>query len=211
MSLILRGRNNTIQSEPPVEIKDIVKTDLDDIGRLIRSAAWGIRWDYNGWKKCRDSGFAPVFKNRDWTQTLMIKINQISAQIHKATLRGGADRIIIHPKLLPIIEELEYYNEGDMSIGSRFKIMLDERMHPNKMLLASVPKVDIPLEKNVYTGEVVGVGVKCGSDYEKLISNNRLMGVIQVDGLGVLDVMEEVEEIVEVKSELNRRLLLLSK
>jgi len=59
--------------------------DREILRDLRKGAAWQLRWDYNGWK--RVSTAATPYTQKEWNQTLITKINQVSAQIHKSTLR----------------------------------------------------------------------------------------------------------------------------
>jgi hypothetical protein len=59
--------------------------DREILRDLRKGAAWNLRWDYNGWKRL--GGNAVPYTQKDWNQTLITAINQISAQIHKSTLK----------------------------------------------------------------------------------------------------------------------------
>ena len=80
-------------------------------------AAWKLTWDYLG----HNSNL--IFdQQKDWNQTLITRFNEISAQIFKASMCGGANCISIHPDLLELVKTLAYYR-GD-SVG-KYKINLD--------------------------------------------------------------------------------------
>jgi len=81
--------------------------DREILRDLRRGAAWTTRWDYNGLRK-QTTGYFGVQK--DWNQTLITKINQISAQIHKSTLRGGASWIVVSPEVSAVFDDLEYFH-----------------------------------------------------------------------------------------------------
>jgi len=49
-------------------------------------------------------------EQEDWNQTLMTKINQISAMISKDSMRGGANVILIPSHLVGLIQSLLYMN-----------------------------------------------------------------------------------------------------
>ena len=65
--------------------------DREILRDLRKGAAWTLRWDYNGWKRGTAANPLTQYTQKDWNQTLITAINQISAQIHKSTLRGGAN------------------------------------------------------------------------------------------------------------------------
>ena len=81
--------------------------DREILRDLRRGAAWTNRWDYNG---LRRQSTAYYGTQKDWNQTLVTKINQISAQIHKSTLRGGASWIVVSPEVSAVFDDLEYFH-----------------------------------------------------------------------------------------------------
>ena len=86
--------------------------DREILRDLRRGAAWTARWDYNGLRK----GTATYYGvQKDWNQTLITKINQISAQIHKATLRGGASWVVVSPEVSAVFDDLEYFHVSNAS------------------------------------------------------------------------------------------------
>jgi len=81
--------------------------DREILRDLRRGAAWTARWDYNGLRKQSNTYYGV---QKDWNQTLVTKINQISAQIHKATLRGGASWVVVSPEVSAVFDDLEYFH-----------------------------------------------------------------------------------------------------
>jgi len=81
--------------------------DREILRDLRRGAAWTARWDYNGLRKGSNTYYGV---QKDWNQTLVTKINQISAQIHKATLRGGASWVVVSPEISAVFDDLEYFH-----------------------------------------------------------------------------------------------------
>jgi len=59
-----------------------------------------------------------------WNQTLMTKINELSAIIHRKYNSGGGNLLYISSNIKKIIESLEHYNNG--SFGSRYKVIFTE-------------------------------------------------------------------------------------
>ena len=86
--------------------------DREILRDLRRGAAWTARWDYNGLRKQSTAYYGT---QKDWNQTLITKINQISAQIHKATLRGGASWIVVSPEVSAVFDDLEYFHISNAS------------------------------------------------------------------------------------------------
>lgn len=121
--------------------------DREILRDLRRGAAWTLRWDYNGLRKQSTAYYGT---QKDWNQTLITKINQISAQIHKATLRGGATWVVVSPEISAVFDDLEYfhvsnaapeqdkYNMGIEKIGTlsgRYQVYRDPYAPANTMLI----------------------------------------------------------------------------
>jgi len=121
--------------------------DREILRDLRRGAAWTARWDYNGLRKGTNTYYGV---QKDWNQTLVTKINQISAQIHKATLRGGASWVVVSPEVSAVFDDLEYfhvsnaapeqdkYNMGIEKIGTlsgRYLVFRDPYSPANTVLI----------------------------------------------------------------------------
>lgn len=79
-------------------------------------------WHKNGWEN------NPNFfgEQKEWNQTLITKINEISAHIHMANLMGGADTVEINPLNLKLIECFEYYSPSTNMIGHRYSLIIKD-------------------------------------------------------------------------------------
>jgi hypothetical protein len=181
---------------------------------LRKGAAWQLRWDYNGWKRLPQS---TAYTQKEWNQTLMTAINQVSAQIHKATLRGGANWVVVSSEVSAVFDDLEYfhvsnaspeqdqYNMGIERVGSlqgRYTIYRDPYApaysvligHKGKSLLDTgyiyAPYVPMQLTPTMYNpfNFVPVKGIM--TRYAKKMVNNRFYGHIRVDGLRTFDVRE---------------------
>jgi hypothetical protein len=121
--------------------------DREILRDLRRGAAWTARWDYNGLRRQSNTYYGT---QKDWNQTLITKINQISAQIHKATLRGGASWVVVSPEVSAVFDDLEYfhvsnaapeqdkYNMGIEKIGTlsgRYLVYRDPYSPANTVLI----------------------------------------------------------------------------
>lgn len=75
--------NIDAEAELTAILSEQISAEIDrEILRDIRKGApWTARWDYNGWQRLGTT--STVYTQKDWNQTLMTKINQISAQIQK--------------------------------------------------------------------------------------------------------------------------------
>ena len=84
------------------------EVDREILRDLRKGAAWTAKWDYNEWRYGGANGATlQGYTQKDWNQTLVTKINQISAQIHKTTLRGGANWIVISSEISAVFDDLE--------------------------------------------------------------------------------------------------------
>jgi len=77
-------------------------------------------WDYFGWQNMTDMDDIQP----EWNKTLITRINQVSTQIHRSSLRRGGDTVIMNPKLVELLSE--YYR--DNGLLNRYRVELDESM-----------------------------------------------------------------------------------
>ena len=188
--------------------------DREILRDLRKGAAWTLRWDYNGWKRLPNNN---GYTQKDWNQTLVTAINQISAQIHKSTLRGGANFVVVSSEVSAVMDDLEYFHvsnaspESDTynmgieragSLGGRYTVYRDPYApsysvligHKGKSLLDTgyiyAPYVPMQLTPTMYNpfNFVPIKGIM--TRYAKKMVNNRFYGAIRVDGLRTFDVAE---------------------
>ena len=189
--------------------------DREILRDLRKGAAWDLRWDYNGWRRFT-AGQAP-YTQKDWNQTLITAINQLSAQIHKSTLRGGANWIVCSSEVSAIFDDLEYfhvsnaapeqdqYNMGIEKIGTlsgRFTVYRDPYFPANQVLIGHkgtslldtgyvyAPYVPLQLTPTMYNPFNFTPIKGIMTRYAKKMVNNRFYGRITVDGVRTFDVRE---------------------
>ena len=189
--------------------------DREILRDLRNSASWTLRWDYNGWKRFT-AGQAP-YTQKDWNQTLITAVNQISAQIHKSTLRGGANWIVCSSEISAIFDDLEYfhvsnasadqdqYNMGIEKVGTlsgRYTVYRDPYFPANKMLLGHkgtslldtgyvyAPYVPLQLTPTMYNPFNFAPIKGIMTRYAKKVVNNRFYGLVTVDGVRTFDIRE---------------------
>jgi len=189
--------------------------DREILRDLRKAAAWNLRWDYNGWKRLGSS--AVPYTQKDWNQTLITAINQISAQIHKSTLRGGANWIVVSSEISAIFDDLEYfhvsnaapeqdqYNMGIERIGTlagRYQVYRDPYFPANQVLLGHkgtslldtgyiyAPYVPLQLTPTMYNPFNFTPIKGIMTRYAKKVVNNRFYGRITVDGVRTFDLRE---------------------
>ena len=205
--------NIDAEAELTALLSEQIAAEIDrEILRDIRKgAAWRSKWDYNEWRYGA-SGNTPFlgYTQKDWNQTLVTKINQISAQIHKTTLRGGANWIVVSSEVSAVFDDLEYfhvsnahpeqdqYNMGIEKIGSlsgRYQVFRDPYLpagkimigHKGKSLLDAgyiyAPYVPLQLTPTMYNPFNFTPIKGIMTRYAKKMVNNRYYGVIDVHGL----------------------------
>ena len=189
--------------------------DREILRDLRKGAPWQARWDVNGWR--RMAAFSTNYTQKDWNQELMTKINQISAQIHKSTLRGGANFIVVSSEISALFDNLEYfhvsdasaeqdqYNMGIEKIGSlsaRYQVYRDPYAphysmiigHKGKSLLDTgyiyAPYVPMQLTPTMYNPFNFAPVKGIMTRYAKKMVNNRYYGHIRVDGLTYWNIAE---------------------
>jgi hypothetical protein len=189
--------------------------DREILRDLRKGAAWTLRWDYDGWRKLNTTSTA--YNQKDWNQTLITAINQISAQIHKSTLRGGANWIVVSSEISAIFDDLEYfhvsnaapdqdqYNMGIERVGTlsgRYQVYRDPYFPPNTVLLGHkgsslldtgyvyAPYVPLQLTPTMYNPFNFTPIKGIMTRYAKKMVNNRFYGRIMVDGVRTFDLKE---------------------
>ena len=210
--------NIDAEAELTALLSEQVAAEIDrEILRDLRvGGAWALRWDYNGWKRTASGGFN-AYTQKEWNQTLITKVNQISAQIHKATLRGGANFVVVSSEVSAIFDDLEFfhvsnanpeqdqYNMGIEKIGSlggRYTVYRDPYApansiiigHKGKSLLDTgyiyAPYVPLQLTPTLQNPFNFAPTKGIMTRYAKKMVNNRFYGTITVDGVVTFDVNE---------------------
>jgi len=210
--------NIDAEAELTALLSEQVAAEIDrEILRDLRvGGAWSLRWDYNGWKRTASGGFN-AYTQKEWNQTLITKVNQISAQIHKATLRGGANFVVVSSEVSAIFDDLEYfhvsnanpeqdqYNMGIEKVGSlggRYTVYRDPYApansiiigHKGKSLLDTgyiyAPYVPLQLTPTLQNPFNFAPTKGIMTRYAKKMVNNRFYGTITVDGVVTFNVNE---------------------
>jgi len=188
--------------------------DREILRDLRKGAAWTLRWDYNGWRRISTT---TNYTQKDWNQTLITAINQLSAQIHKSTLRGGANWIVVSSEISAIFDDLEYfhvsnaspeqdqYNMGIERVGTlagRYQVYRDPYFPANQVLIGHkgtslldtgyiyAPYVPLQLTPTMYNPFNFTPIKGIMTRYAKKMVNNRFYGRITVDGVRTFDLRE---------------------
>ncbi len=182
--------------------------DREILRDLRRGAAWRMTWDYSG-SRVNTGGLNAsngFYTQKEWNQTLITAINQVSAQIHKATLRGGANWIVVSAEVSAILDDLEYfhvsnaapeqdkYNMGIERIGSlggRYQVYRDPYFPADTILMGHkgtslldtgyiyAPYVPMQLTPTMYNPFTFAPVKGIMTRYAKKMVNNRFYGVIK--------------------------------
>jgi hypothetical protein len=188
--------------------------DREILRDLRKGAAWNLRWDYNGWRRLN---LTTSYTQKDWNQTLITAINQLSAQIHKSTLRGGANWIVVSSEVSAIFDDLEYfhvsnaspeqdqYNMGIERVGTlagRYQVYRDPYFPANQVLIGHkgtslldtgyiyAPYVPLQLTPTMYNPFNFTPIKGIMTRYAKKMVNNRFYARITVDGVRTFDLRE---------------------
>jgi len=191
--------------------------DREILRDLRKGAAWQLKWDYNEWRYGNGGSSFAGYTQKDWNQTLITKINQVSAQIHKSTLRGGANWIVVSSEVSAVFDDLEYfhvsnaspeqdsYNMGIEKVGTlagRYQVYRDPYFPAGKILMGHkgtslldtgyvyAPYVPLQLTPTMYNPFNFTPIKGIMTRYAKKMVNNRFYGVISVKGLQSFDISE---------------------
>jgi hypothetical protein len=186
--------------------------DREILKDLRRGAAWRLYWDYKGTtNRGIDVNTAGAFyTQKEWNQTLVTAINQVSAQIHKATLRGGANFIVCSAEVSAIFDDLEYfhvsnaspeqdkYNMGIERVGAlagRYQVYRDPYFPADTILIGHkgtslldtgyiyAPYVPLQLTPTMYNPFTFAPVKGIMTRYAKKMVNNRFYGVVKVQNV----------------------------
>jgi hypothetical protein len=190
-----------------------MEIDRQVLRELKRGAAWKLRWNYYGWK---GTG-AQKYTQKEWNQTLITRINQISAQIHKSTLRGGANFIVVSSEVSAIFDDLDAflptshdledysYNLGMKQVGTvngRYKVYVDPYAsafdvligHKGTSLLDTgyiyAPYLPLQLTPTITDPDSLTMVKGIATRYATKMVNNRYYGYIKVDNIQTFDPIE---------------------
>ena len=186
------------------------EVDREILRDLRKGAAWNTKWDRNEWRYGNNGQSFAGYTQKDWNQTLVMKINQLSAQIHKTTLRGGANWIVVSSEISAVFDDLEYfhvsnaaaeqdqYNMGIERVGTlagRYQVYRDPYFPSNKILVGHkgkslldagyiyAPYVPLQLTPTMYNPFNMTPIKGIMTRYAKKMVNNRYFGIITVRGI----------------------------
>jgi len=112
-----------------------------------------VKWDFMGWKEHSEPEVGLQLK---WNKTLLEKFTQISSQINRNSLRGGADTITMYPALEGLLHPDYYDNHRKTLLGCN--VVFDDTMDKYAIELKNlsvlenlkvIPDTSVPGEVNM--------------------------------------------------------------
>ena len=112
-----------------------------------------IKWDFMGWKETSEPEVGLQLK---WNKTLLEKFTQISSQINRNSMRGGADTITMYPALEGLLHPDYYDNHRKTLMG--LNVVFDDTMDKYAIELKNlnvlenlkvIPDTSVPGEVNL--------------------------------------------------------------
>lgn len=190
-----------------------MEIDREILRDLKRGAAWKKRWNYLGWKTTGSQKYT----QKEWNQTFVTAVNQISAQIHKSTLRGMASFLVVSSEISALLDDLalfmvssnsleeDQFNLGMRKAGTlagRYTVYVDPYSRANDCLVGYkgssildtgyiyAPYVAAQLTPTLtdFNNFTNVKGIQ--TRYGKKLVNNRMYGMVFVDKIPTFDTRE---------------------
>jgi hypothetical protein len=181
------------------------ETDREILADLIRGAAFRATWNYD---RISTSASA-VTTQKEWNQTLLTTVNEVSAAIHKATLRGGANWITCSSEVAAVLDDLERFSTIDDgtsdqfamglervgSLNRRYTVYKDPYMPSNLMLIGHkgnnfmeagyvyAPYIPLQMTNVIYDADDFTPRKGVMTRFAKKMVNNKFYAVINVSNL----------------------------
>jgi len=190
-----------------------MEVDREALLILKKGAAWRLRWDYLGWKQQGSQKYT----EKEWKQTLITRINQISAQIHKTTLRGGANFLVVSSEVSALFDDLEMFSVSDAEAGNttynlgmykagtirgRYKVYVDPYCKPFDILIGHKgtslldtgfiysPYIPVALSPVLQDTNNFTYVRQISTRYAMTMINNKYYGYIRVANIPTFDTNE---------------------
>ena len=142
-----------------------------------------VTWDFMGWKENNEPEVGLQLK---WNKTLLEKFTQVSAQINRNSMRGGADTITMYPALEGLLHPDYYDNHRKILMGG-YNVVLDDTMDKYAIELKSLKILEdlkvIP-ESSV-AGEVTFKQIEDCTEEQVVDYIEGLIGYVIVENLTI--------------------------
>jgi hypothetical protein len=83
-----------------------------------------VTWDFMGWKRFHEPEVGLQLR---WNKSLLEKFTEVSSQINRNSLRGGADTITMYPALEGLLHPDYYDNHRKILMGG-YNVVFDDTM-----------------------------------------------------------------------------------
>lgn len=208
-----------IEAEFTSLMSEVVSGDIDrEILRdLSMGAAHTANWNYGLFETMRknvaNNGGVMAITKKEYSQELVMVINEVSAQIQKSTMSKGASWLVVSPEISALFYNLENfhvtsngpedaeYSMGIDKVGSlngRYKVYVDTQAPAGLLLMGNkgdsifksgylyCPYVPLMLFPAVQSPTDRRTVMHVMTRYGKKLVNNRYFGKVYVDGLNYL-------------------------
>jgi hypothetical protein len=189
--------------------------DREIIRDLINIAPFELTWNYDRTAVAQDSSGRTIagdpasgyVTQKEWNQTLLTAINKISAEIHRRSLRGGANWIVCSTEVGSVIDDIEKFhgaNEPDSqefnmgieqmgSLGVRYKVFKDPYLPDWVCLLGHkgsnfmdtgyvyAPYIPFQLTPAILDPDDFTPRKGIMTRYAKKVVNNKYFGLVRVN------------------------------
>lgn len=126
-------------------------------------------WDKLG------NGINGTFFYGDWNETLLTKINQVSANIFQSSLIGGANKIRLNSKVFPLIENHEYYNKERKILAGKYHVVIDNNIDEDIVIVMREITDEEIATKEYPKNRIAEIGI---DEYKK-----SLLGYVKIKNL----------------------------
>jgi hypothetical protein len=189
--------------------------DREIIRDLINVAPFELTWNYDRTAVSQDSSGRTIagdpasgyVTQKEWNQTLLTAINKLSAEIHRRTLRGGANWIVCSTEVGSILGDIDKFhasnepdsqefNMGIESLGNlaiRYKVYKDPYLPEWVCLLGHkgsnfmdtgyvyAPYIPFQLTPAVLDPDDFSPRKGILTRYAKKVVNNKYFGLVRVN------------------------------
>lgn len=141
-----------------------------------------IKWDFMGWKKTSEPEVGLQLK---WNKTLLDKFIQISSQINRNSMRGGADTITMYPTLEGLLHP-DYYDSHRKTLMG-YNVVFDDTMDKYAIELKNLnvlENLNVIPETSVH-GEVNFKRIEDCTEEQVVNYIEGLMGFVIIENLTV--------------------------
>jgi hypothetical protein len=192
--------------------------DLEILDMLLSEAPTTDYWSTRIGYEWNGSGFQPITQNLTaytqgtWFQTIGTKLQKMSNRIHQATVRGGANFMVVSPLVATILESIPGYaadTDGTQTnfamgvqkvgaLNSRFQVYKNPYMKENVILMGYrgnsylengavyAPYIPMIMTPTVLDSENYTPSKGVMTRYSKKMLRPEFYGKIYIEGLNTL-------------------------